>query len=238
MAPSADALRCGEEVKSQKAEAEALRTELLAGIAALAEELAAFQTEHAKAGAQLAALGAQPAAVVKGQARLPPLSEAGETLTLCEREREASSAERSLAGLEAQLKGLEASCLAAEAGLAGGAGGEMPLLPPAPVASQLVVQTETSAQFASELVALLRGLSGLEVLSAAPEMLRLRLGGGHSLSLQLVPGAPPRVRAAALEGPHAQPMGGLLHQCEGRMEAVVREAVAMVAEAERAALMA
>jgi hypothetical protein len=101
-----------------------------------------------------------------------------------------------------------------------------------------MVQTETSAQFASELVALLRGLSGLEVLSAAPELLRLRLGGGHSLSLQLTPGAPPRVRAGALEGPHAQPVGELVRQCEGRLEAVVREVMSLVETAERAALVA
>ncbi len=152
-------------MKKQKAEIDALRTELEAQIGALSEQVGDFESEFARTAAQLAA--AESGACPSG---LAPLSEdvdaddvddgmesarvaleaadaelAAAQAAVAERRREASEAERSLGPDEAALAATLAQVEALEDAAGAGAKG-----------AHLALQSESAAQYTSELCALLR----------------------------------------------------------------------------------
>jgi prefoldin subunit 5 len=153
-------------VKKQKAEIDGLRTELEAQIAVLAEQVGEFDGEFARTAAQLAVAeaGACPGGLVPLREDAAVDADADEAMeaaqaaleaadaelaaaqaAVAERRREAAEAERSLGPDEAALAATLAQAEALEDAAGAGVRG-----------ADLALQSESAAQYTSELCALLR----------------------------------------------------------------------------------
>lgn len=231
-------------MKKQKAEIDGLRAELEAQIGALSEQVCDFEGEFARTAAQLAAAEAAPRAPVA----LAPLSEDADAdadadagvdegldgaraaleaadaelreaqAAVAERRRQAAEAERSLGPDEAALAATLAQVEALEDAQGSGARGAV-----------LALQSESAAQYTSELCALLRGLSGVELLQAREESLVLRLQAAHTLQLRLQPGS--LALAAAQLQPPSVAVDDIVRHASRRVDVAVREVQARLAAA-------
>ena len=231
----------GDDVKKQKADIDALRGELEAQIAALAAQVCEFEGEFARTSAQLAAAEAAPGPAA---CALSPLDEdpagpdddcaaeldaaraalaaadaelAAAQAAVAERRRLASEAERALGPDEAALAATVAQAEALEDAAGAGARG-----------AHLALASESAAQYTSELVALLRGLSGVELLGARGDAMTLRLAG-HALALRMAPGSTALV-GATLEPPTVA-VEDLVAGAGRRADVAVREVQARLAAA-------